>query len=215
MESSDAISVLFFFFDDGCNILLPSVGPLLRMLDPHPETPAYFGGFCYVTIFFCLLCQTLLHPLPPCILPLSSILTHMNLPTLTLWFRPGLAGIYIFICLDLYFWILSSGVTWSCLPPSTEGQSSVPGGPLFPDSRNCFHFSPLLARDILARYWGLPGDSDGKKYACNAGDPGLTLGSGRSLGEGNGNPFQYSCLENSMDRETWWVTVHGVTKSQT
>ena len=43
----------------------------------------------------------------------------------------------------------------------------------------------------------------------------LIPGSGRSPGEGNGNPLQYSCLENSMDRGPWWVTVHGVTKSQT
>ena len=47
---------------------------------------------------------------------------------------------------------------------------------------------------------GLPGGSDGKESACSAGDQGLIPGSGRSLGEGNGNPFQYSCLENSMDR---------------
>ena len=42
-----------------------------------------------------------------------------------------------------------------------------------------------------------------------------SLGSGRSPGEGNGNPLQYSCLENSMDGGAWWATVHGVTKSQT
>ena len=47
---------------------------------------------------------------------------------------------------------------------------------------------------------GFPGGSDGKESACNAGDLGWTPGSGRSPGEGNGNPFQYSCLENSMDR---------------
>ena len=51
--------------------------------------------------------------------------------------------------------------------------------------------------------------------ARNAGDPGSILGSGRSPGEGNGNPFQYSCLENSMDGEAWWATVHGVAKSRT
>ena len=45
-----------------------------------------------------------------------------------------------------------------------------------------------------------PGGSDGKESACNAGDPSLILGSGRSLGEGNGYPLQYSCLEISMDR---------------
>ena len=44
-----------------------------------------------------------------------------------------------------------------------------------------------------------PGGSDGKESACNAGDPGLTPGLGRSLGEVNGNPLQYSCLENPMD----------------
>ena len=46
----------------------------------------------------------------------------------------------------------------------------------------------------------LPGGSDGKESTCNVGDPGSTPGSGRSLGEVNGNPLQYSCLENSMDK---------------
>ena len=50
---------------------------------------------------------------------------------------------------------------------------------------------------------GFPGDSDGKESACNAGDPGLVPGLGRSPGEGNGNPLQYSCLENPMDRGAW------------
>ena len=54
-----------------------------------------------------------------------------------------------------------------------------------------------------------PGGSDGKASACNAGDLGLIPGLGRSPGEGHGNPFQYSCLENSMDR-AWWATVHGL-----
>ena len=57
--------------------------------------------------------------------------------------------------------------------------------------------------------------SDGTESACNAGGPGLIPGLGRSPGEGNGNPLQYSCLENSMDRGAWRATVHGVTKSQT
>ena len=54
-----------------------------------------------------------------------------------------------------------------------------------------------------------------KKSACNAGDPGSIPGLGRSPGEGNGNPLQYSCLENPMDRGAWRATVHGVTKSWT
>ena len=60
-----------------------------------------------------------------------------------------------------------------------------------------------------------PGGSDGKESACNTGDPCLIPGSGRSFGEGNGNPLQYSWLENFMDRGAWQATVHGVTKSWT
>ena len=62
---------------------------------------------------------------------------------------------------------------------------------------------------------GFPGDSDGKESTCNAGDPGLISGSGRFPGEGNGYPFQYSCLENSKDRKAWQATVYGVTKNWT
>ena len=54
-----------------------------------------------------------------------------------------------------------------------------------------------------------------KRLAYNAGDLGSIPGSGRSSGEGNGNPLQYSCLENPTDRGTWWATVHGVAKSRT
>ena len=62
---------------------------------------------------------------------------------------------------------------------------------------------------------GFPGGSEVKVSACNAGDLGSIPGLGRSPGEGNGNPLQYSCLENPMDRGAWWATVHGVAKSQT
>ena len=58
-----------------------------------------------------------------------------------------------------------------------------------------------------------PGGSDSKESACNAGDPASIPGLGRSPGEGNGYPFQYSCLENPVDRRAWWVIVHGVAKS--
>ena len=59
------------------------------------------------------------------------------------------------------------------------------------------------------------GGSDGKESAFNLGDPGWSPGLGRSPGEGYGNPLQYSCLENSMDRGTWRATLHGVTESDT
>ena len=52
----------------------------------------------------------------------------------------------------------------------------------------------------------------GKESACNVGNMGLILGSGGSPGEGNGNPLQYSCLENPMDEGAWWATVYGVTR---
>ena len=60
-----------------------------------------------------------------------------------------------------------------------------------------------------------PGGSDGKVSACNAGDLGSIPGLGRSPGEENGNPLQYSCLENPMDGEAWWAAVHGVVQSRT
>ena len=61
---------------------------------------------------------------------------------------------------------------------------------------------------------GFPCSSVGKESACSAGDPGSIPGLGRSPGEGNGNPLQYPCLENLMDRGTWWIAVHRVPKSQ-
>ena len=68
-----------------------------------------------------------------------------------------------------------------------------------------FHFIPL----------GFSYDSDSQESSCNEGEVGLIPGSGRSPGEGNGNSFQYSCLENPMDRGALLATVHGVAKSWT
>ena len=61
---------------------------------------------------------------------------------------------------------------------------------------------------------GSPGGVNGKESACKAGDRGSIPGSGRSPGGGHGNPLQYPCLENPMDRGAWRATVHGVAKSQ-
>ena len=74
----------------------------------------------------------------------------------------------------------------------------------------------LWRRDRLPTlvFTGFPGGSDGKESACKAGDLGSIPRLGRSHGRGHGNPLQYSCLENPMDRGAWWATVHGVAKSQ-
>ena len=62
---------------------------------------------------------------------------------------------------------------------------------------------------------GFPDGSEVKASACNVGDQGSIPGSGRSPGEGSGNPLQYSCLENPMEGGAWWATVHRVAKGRT
>ena len=70
-------------------------------------------------------------------------------------------------------------------------------------------------RVFYASGQGSPDSSVGKESTCNAGEPDSIPGRGRSPEERNGNSFQYTCLENPMDREAWWATVYGVAKSQT
>ena len=77
------------------------------------------------------------------------------------------------------------------LPPALHPGCSVPS---------------LTSASVIIR--GFPGGSEGKESACNAGDLGSILGSGRCPGEGNSNPLQDSCLEKSMNRGAWWATVH-------
>ena len=71
----------------------------------------------------------------------------------------------------------------------------------------------LFRADMINK--GFPGGSEVKASASNTGDLGSIPGSGRSPGEGTGNPLQYSCLENPMDGGIWWATVHGVANSWT
>ena len=72
----------------------------------------------------------------------------------------------------------------------------------------------LSSKHLFGRYhYAYPGDPGGKESACNEGDPGLIPGSGRSLGERNGNLLQYACLGNPMNRGAWRATVHGGAKS--
>ena len=79
---------------------------------------------------------------------------------------------------------------------------------------NVHFFSPDFRRKAFY-LGGFPGGSEVKASACNTGDLGSIPWSGRSPGEGNGNPLQYSCLENPTDRGAWWATIHGVAKSRT
>ena len=67
---------------------------------------------------------------------------------------------------------------------------------------------------VQLSYPGFPYSSVSKESACSAGDPGSIPGLGRSPGKGNGDPLQYPCLENLMDKGAWWAVVHGVTRSQ-
>ena len=105
-----------------------------------------------------------------------------------------------------------------CSPPGSSPPWNSPGKntewvPI--PSPGVLHYSTLNFFDYLTSYGGFPGGSEDKASACNAGDPGSILGLGRSFGEGNGNPLQYSWLENPMDRAAWWATVHRVAKSWT
>ena len=77
------------------------------------------------------------------------------------------------------------------------------------------HSSLFLVRSCLKSCMLGLCSSNGKESACHAGDQGSISGLGSSSGEGNGNPLQYSCLENSMYREAWWARIHGVAKSWT
>ena len=72
----------------------------------------------------------------------------------------------------------------------------------------------LVCVILIRRFLGFSGGSDSKESACNAGDLGLIPGWGRSIREGNGNPLQYPCLENPMNKGVWWDTVHGVPAEQ-
>ena len=74
--------------------------------------------------------------------------------------------------------------------------------------------SGIQQNDLDIYIDSVPCCSVGKESACSAGDPGSIPGLGRFPGEGNGNPLQYPCLENLMERGAWWVAVHGVAKIQ-
>ena len=109
-------------------------------------------------------------------------------------------------CLDL---LLGSGIASLCETAKLTN-SFVPQC-AHPNMRIIKPISQVVVRIKWLK--GFPGGSDGK--ACSAGGLGSIPGLGRSPGEGNGNPLQYSCLVNRMDGGAWWATVHGVAKSRT
>ena len=78
-----------------------------------------------------------------------------------------------------------------------------------------FYFHQINFSEKVQFCEDFTGGSAGKESACNVGDLGSIPGLGRSFGEGNGNPLQYSCLENPVDIGAWWAAVHGVTQSRT
>ena len=91
-----------------------------------------------------------------------------------------------------------------------ENRNALKFGSIAHDLERVSHIHCVLITNILM---GFPGGSDGKEFACNAEDPGLIPESGRSAGEGNGNPAPVFLLENPMDRGAWWATVFEVAKS--
>ena len=122
----------------------------------------------------------------------------------------GLLGHTVVLFLVLYgIFVPSSIVAVSiCIPTVVQEHSlfSTPSAAFMA----CRHFD-----DGHSYWYRLPCSSKGKESACNVGDQGSIPGLGSSSGEGNGNPLQYSCLENFIDREVWWATVCGVAKSRT
>ena len=100
---------------------------------------------------------------------------------------------------------------WSGLPYPSPGDLLNPGMEI--ESPELAWGKPRINLFTLRN--GLPGGSDGKESACSAWDLGWVPGSGRCLGEGNSYPLQFSCLDNSMDRGSWWATTHEVTRSWT
>ena len=98
----------------------------------------------------------------------------------------------------------------SPMRPSAHWKPDVCAVLLGGEHTGCFPSYHSKKNFFLTTQFGFPGGSEVKASACNAGDLGSISGLGRFPAEGNGNPLQYSCLENPMDRGAWWATVHGL-----
>ena len=117
---------------------------------------------------------------------------------------------FLFLALEKEMATHSSVLAWR-IPEMAESG----GLPSMGSHRVGHYWSNLAAAAAACGCIDFPGGSDCKESPCNARDPGLTPGSGRSLGEGKGYPLQCSCQGNPMDRGVWRATVHGVTESDT
>ena len=111
-------------------------------------------------------------------------------------------------CLPISSYVKSLLVTQYALFSSTTVNSVI--GALFSLQTHLYYIASTQW-ELEERDWGWD-SSVSKESACNAGDLGSIPGSGRSHGEGNGNPLHCACVENPMDRGTWWATVHGVAR---
>ena len=151
--------------------------------------------------------------------PQSAFITMLRLqPPHYAGFLSNLLRLWLLFWIIL-IWALTSYAKWpptwispsSCLDSNSQFQAIRSRIPNF--WHTCLCLSAPLNGFMLKL--GFPGGSDDKESACNMGDLGLIPRSGRSPGEGNGNPLRYSCLENPVDREARWATVHEFAKSWT
>ena len=139
-----------------------------------------------------------------------------NLALIFLFFYP-VSVTHLSPCLTLSIFFFFSPSKFPFLSRLNIMYLALPRFPqIFPGHRQALPEMLTLAKqEQLMSNRGFPGGSNGEESACNAGDLGSIPGSGRSPGEGHGNPLQYPCLENPMDRGAWQATFSGVTKSQT
>ena len=188
--------------------------PWLRALDVVPDANAELPVLEHIALLVSMWLNN--DPIGACLL--WSLTSLKNLGKGPVFYGILAPGIYSFSF--VYFWLCWIFVaTQACLYFWWVGATLVAELRLITavasfccrsQALGCTGFSSW---DFQALDQCFPGSSDGKESAYNSGDPGSIPGLGRSPGEGNGNPLQYSCLENSMDRRSWWATVRGIAES--
>ena len=144
---------------------------------------------------------------------LHKLLQGLNELTLAKNLAPGKC--LFKVCCSSYYFVFTSKFKMCLSSPELLGMKNQIVHKITCISKSC-DFLHLRCTFFARHSWeGVPGGSVDKQFACNAGDLNLIPRSERSPGEGHGNPCQYSCLENPMDRGAWWATVPRVAKSWT